>query len=156
MVSFFMLVGGCRVWFLMCTPYCTLDGWTFGLRIIGMLLALSAPCVFPLRFYTSLPRTYNWLFSLMSTNSFGLRPPSVMADSHLRKLSLQLVSIVLSWCTTIVHSFLELAEEDYFGHWSSLKKTGFGVHTSSILVTWQPSTAAPEARWTLCWAGWLS
>ena len=32
------------------------------------------------------------------------------------KLSLQLVFVTLSWSTTIALSFLELAEEDYFGH----------------------------------------
>ena len=39
-----------------------------------------------------------------------------MADSRLCKLSLQLICVTLSWSTTIAHSFLELAEEDCFGH----------------------------------------
>ena len=39
-----------------------------------------------------------------------------MVDFRLCKLSLQLVLITLSWKTTIALSFLELAEEDYFGH----------------------------------------
>ena len=39
-----------------------------------------------------------------------------MADSHLCKLSLQLIFVTLSWSTTITLSFLELAEEDCFGH----------------------------------------
>ena len=39
-----------------------------------------------------------------------------MADSRLCKLSLQLVFVTLSWSTTIALSFLELAEEDCFGH----------------------------------------
>ena len=39
-----------------------------------------------------------------------------MADSCLCKLSLQLVFVTLSWSTTITLSFLELAEEDCFGH----------------------------------------
>ena len=39
-----------------------------------------------------------------------------MADSHLCKLSLQLIFVMLSWSTTIVLSFLELTEEDCFGH----------------------------------------
>ena len=39
-----------------------------------------------------------------------------MADSHLCKLSLQLIFVTLSWNTTIALSFLELAEEDCFGH----------------------------------------
>ena len=39
-----------------------------------------------------------------------------MADSHLCKLSLQLVFVTLSWSATITLSFLELAEEDCFRH----------------------------------------
>ena len=36
--------------------------------------------------------------------------------SRLCKLSLQLIFVTLSWSTTITLSFLELAEEDSFGH----------------------------------------
>ena len=39
-----------------------------------------------------------------------------MAYSRLFKLSLQLIFVTLSWSTTIALSFLELAEEDCFGH----------------------------------------
>ena len=39
-----------------------------------------------------------------------------MADSRLCKLSLQLIFVTLSWSTTVAPSFLELAEEDCFGH----------------------------------------
>ena len=39
-----------------------------------------------------------------------------MADSRLCKLSLQLISVTLSWSTTIALSFLELTEEDCFGY----------------------------------------
>ena len=39
-----------------------------------------------------------------------------MADSRLCKLSLQLIFATISWSTTIALSFLELAEEDGFGH----------------------------------------
>ena len=39
-----------------------------------------------------------------------------MADSRLCKLSLQLIFVMLSWSTTVALSFLELAEEDCFGH----------------------------------------
>ena len=78
-----------------------------------MLHALSAFCVFPLRLYSSLPRTPNWLFSLMSASCLGLRPPAAMTNG---KLSLQLIFVTLTWGTTIKLSFLELAEEDCFGH----------------------------------------
>ena len=39
-----------------------------------------------------------------------------MADSRLCKLSLQLIFVTLPLSTTIALSFLELAEEDCFGH----------------------------------------
>ena len=39
-----------------------------------------------------------------------------MADSRLWKLSPQPIFVTLSWSTTIALSFLELAEEDRFGH----------------------------------------
>ena len=52
----------------------------FGLKMIGMLLALSASCVFPLHLHVSLPRTYKWLFSLMSAGCLGLRSPAAMTD----------------------------------------------------------------------------
>ena len=39
-----------------------------------------------------------------------------MADSRLCKLSPQLMFVTLSWSATIALSFLELAEEDCFGH----------------------------------------
>ena len=39
-----------------------------------------------------------------------------MADSRLCKLSLQLVFVSLSWSATLTLSFLELSEEDCFGH----------------------------------------
>ena len=93
------------------TPYCILDRRRFWMRIVGMLLALSASCVFPLRLYASLPQTHNWLSSLMSASCLGL-----MADSCLCKLSLQLIFLTLSLSTMILLSFLELAEEDCFGH----------------------------------------
>ena len=39
-----------------------------------------------------------------------------MVDSRLCKLSLQLIFLTLSWSTAIALFFLELAEEDCFGH----------------------------------------
>ena len=53
MVNSCMLVGGCRDKFFMHTPYRTLDRWGYGMRMVGMLHALSASCVFPLRLYAS-------------------------------------------------------------------------------------------------------
>ena len=67
--QFCMLVDGCRVRVLMRRPYCTLDRRRFGLRMIGMVLAL--PC---------LSASHNWLFSLMNANCLGLRPPAAMTD----------------------------------------------------------------------------
>ena len=107
MVSSCMLAGGCRVRFLTCTPYCTLDRRRFGMRMVRMLLALSAFCVFPLRLYASLPRTHNWLFSLISDSCLGLRPPAAMTDG--RFLPVQAVSSA-DLCNAFfehhVHAFL--------------------------------------------------
>ena len=66
----------------------------------------------------------------------------LMIHSHMGNLCLQLVFATLSWSIMTTLSFLEFTEEDCFGH----------------AYTWlgQPSTTAPEARWTLCWAGWRS
>ena len=55
MVNSCMLIRGCGDGFLMLTPSCTLDRRRFGFRMIGMLLALSASCIFLLRLYASLP-----------------------------------------------------------------------------------------------------
>ena len=54
----------------------------------------------------------------MSASWLGLMPPAAITDvdSRLCKLSLQLVFVTFSWTTTITLSFLELAEEDCFGH----------------------------------------
>ena len=55
MVSSCMLIGGCRVRFLVRGPYCTLDRRRFRLRMIRRLLAPTASCIFPLWLYASLP-----------------------------------------------------------------------------------------------------
>ena len=60
MVSSCMLVVVCRVRLLMRRPNCTSYRQWFGMRMIGMLLALSASCDFPSRLHASLPRTYDW------------------------------------------------------------------------------------------------
>ena len=128
LVSSCMLVGGCRDRFLMRTLYCTLDRRRFGLRMIKMLLVLSASCVFPLRLHASLPRTYNWLFSMMSASCLGLRPPAAMTDGWFPPV--QAVS-----SADLCNAFLE-----HHGRALSLgvrwKKIALGMHTSSILVTW--------------------
>ena len=80
MVGLCMLVGGCKDRFLMRIPYRSLDRRRFGMRMVGMLLALSASCVFLLRLDASLPRTHNWPFSLISDSCLGLRPPAAITD----------------------------------------------------------------------------
>ena len=148
MVNSCMLVGGCRDWFLMRTLYRTLDRRRFGMRVVGMLLALSASCVFPLLLCASLPRTYNWLSSLMSASCLGLRPPAAMTDGWFPPV--QAVSSA-DLCIT------------FFGHHDRAVLPGArwrGLLWACVRLPslWrgQPSAAAPEAKWTLCWAGWLS
>ena len=120
MVSSYMFVGGHRIRFLMHRPYCTSERWRFGLRMIGMLHAFSASCVFPFWLHASLPFTYNWLFSLMNTSCLSLRPPAAMTDGWFTPV----VFVTLSWSTTIMLS-IELKK--------LLKKTAFGMHVISIL-----------------------
>ena len=147
MVSSCMLVGDCRVRFWMRTPYRTLNRRRFGLRTIGMLLALSASCVFTLRLQASLSRTYDWLFSLMSAICFGLRPPAAMTDGWF--LPVQAVS-----SAGLCIAFLERhAHAVVFGAlWRRLLRAYVCLPS---LRRGQPSAAAPEARWALCWAGWF-
>ena len=148
MVTSCMLFGGCRDRFLMRTPYRTLDRWRFGMRMVGMLLAPSASCIFPSRLYASLPRTHNWLISLMSTRCLSLRPPAAMADGWF--LPLQTVS----W-TDLCNAFFEHHDHAFLlgACWRRLL---WACKCLPSLWRGQPSAAAPEARWTLRWAGWLS
>ena len=75
-----MLVGVCRVRFLMRRPLNTLDKRRFRLMMSWRLLALPASCVSPLRLYASLCRTYERRFSLVSASCLSLRPPAAMSD----------------------------------------------------------------------------
>ena len=140
-----MLVGGCTDWFLMCTPYCTLDRWRFWLRD-----AACSFCLLHFSFAASCISASNLHLTFLTDEHQLSRSETswLMADSCLCMLFLQLVFIMLSWSSTIVLSFLELAEEDCFWH----------AHYWILPSLWhgQPSAAAPEARWTLCWASWLS
>ena len=106
----------CKVWFLMCRPYCTLNRRRFGLRMIGRLLTLPASCVFPLRLYASLPWMCDWPFSRMTKNCLSLRPPDDWSLILSPASSLQLVFVTISYSTMTAFSFLELAEEDCFWH----------------------------------------
>ena len=104
MVTSCMKIGGCSVWFLLRPPYFTLDRWGFGLRMIGMLLALTGFCVFPLRLHASRPRTQNWLFSMMTTNCLGERLPAAMTDGWF--LPVKAVPSAGLWNTFSQHTFL--------------------------------------------------
>ena len=137
-----MLVGGCRVRFLMRTPYCTLD--RSGLSMIRMLIALSAPSVFPLRLHASLLRTYDRLSSLMSTNCLGLRPPAAMADGLFPP-----VHAVSS--AGLCKAFLEHHDHAFLLRARRRRLLRACVRLPS-LRRGHTSKAVPEARRTLCWA----
>ena len=140
-----VLVGGCRDRFLMRTPYRTLDRRRFGMRMVRMLLAL--------RFFFAalcLSASNSQLFCCCCccccccfTDERQLSRSEAFC---LCKLSLQLIFVTLSWSTTIALSFLELAEKRLL--WACVRFPS--------LRRGQPSAAALEARWTLCWTGWLS
>ena len=143
MVNSCMLIGGCRDLFLMCTPYCTLDRRRFGMRMGGML-AFCAFCVFPLPLYASLPQIRSWLFSLMNTSCVGLRPPAAMTDGWFPPV--QTVS-----SADLCSCFLDHHNRAFLlgARWRRLLWACI-----CLLSLWrgQSSAAAPEARWTLCWA----
>ena len=63
-------------------PTALWTGERLGWGWLGGLLALSSSCVFLLRLQASLPRTYDWLFSLLSDNCLGLGPPAAMTEGR--------------------------------------------------------------------------
>ena len=148
MVNSCMLVCGCKDWFLMHTPNHILDRWRFKMRMVGMLLTLSASCVFPLWLYASLPRTHNGLFSLMSTICLGLRPPAAMTDDWFPPV--QAIS-----SAGLCNAFSEHHDRAFLlgAYWRRLR---WACVCLSSLWHGQPSAAAHEARWTVWWADWLS
>ena len=85
MVSSCMLVVGCRVRLLLRRLYCTFYRQWFRMRMIGMLLALSASCDFPSRLHASLPRTYDWGTPTVSV--WGLLLPWLMLNAWLGRLN---------------------------------------------------------------------
>ena len=127
MVRFCMLVGVCRVRYLMRIPYCTLDRRWFGLRMIGMLPALSASCVFLLRLHASVPRIYDWLFLLMSATCLGLWLPAAMNDGLFSPVqAVPTAALCNAFLEHHDHAFLLLARRG---------KTALDMRMSCILVT---------------------
>ena len=84
----------------------------------------------------------------MSANCFSLRPSAAMTDGQF--LPLQAVS-----SAGLCNTFLECYDLDFLlgAHWRRLLWEWVCV---PLLWCGQPSATAPEARWTICWAGWLS
>ena len=118
------------------------------MRMIGMLLALSASCMFPLQLHASLPWTYNWLSSLVSASCHGLRPPAATTDGWFPP-----VQAVPS--AGLCNTFLEHHDRAFFLGACWRRLLWACVRLPSLWGV-QPSAAAPEAKCTLCWAGWLS
>ena len=140
MVNSCMLTGGCRDQFLMRTLYHTLDRRRFGMRMIGMLLALSASCFSPLRLHASLPWTYNRLFSLISTDCLSLRPTAAMTHGCFLPVqavsSAGLVTLLRSTTITLFYSVIGACRR---------RVSPLGMCTSSNLVTW---LAHPSCTWS--------
>ena len=70
----------------------------------------------------------------------------LMANTRLCKLSLQLIFVALSWSTTVSLSFLELTEEDCFGH-------AYVFHPRDVA---SPAQLHLKQDGHFCWANWLS
>ena len=97
MVNPCTLVGGCRVRFLMRTPYCTLDRRRFGMRMIVMC-SLFLPAAFFLCGFMPLCLELTTGFShwwAPAVSVWGLLLPWLRVDSHVCKLSLQMVFVTL-------------------------------------------------------------
>ena len=111
-----MLAGDCSIQFLMCTPYYTSDLYRqkFGLRMIGMLLALSASCIFAALCFSALNLR---LAFPIDERRLSQSKASCCHDWWLIPICagscVQLIFVMLSW---IMLSFLELSEEECFGH----------------------------------------
>ena len=126
-------------------PYCTLNSRRCGLRTTELLIVLSASCVFPLQLHAYLPRTLLMDF-LMDERQLSRSEVSFCYDWWLIPARAKLVFVILSWSTTIALSFLELAKRRPL--WACVRLPS--------LRRGQPSASVPEAKWTLCCAGWLS
>ena len=139
-VSSCTLIGGCRVWYLMHRSFYTLDRWRFGLIMIGMLLAFSASCIFPLWLHASLPWTYNRLFLLISTDCLSLRPTAAMTHGCFLPVqavsSAGLVTLLRSTTITLFYSVIGACRR---------RVSPLGMCTSSNLVTW---LAHPSCTWS--------
>ena len=143
-----MLTGDRRVRLLMRRPYCTLERRRSELRIIWMLLTGFASCVFPLGLHASLPRTYDGLFSLMSANCLGLRPPAAMTDGLFPPVhAVSSAGLCKAFLEHHDHAFLLRARR---------RRLLWACVCLPSLRRGHTSEAAPEARRTLCWAGRLS
>ena len=135
MASSCMLFGGCWIWFLVSTPYCTLDGG-LGWGWLGCCLFFLPPASF---FCGFLPLCLklttgfsHWQVQTISV--WGILLPWLISDSCLCKLSLQLVLVTLSWSITITLYFLELAEVDCFGHVPS-DRVIYSVNSTYLLTS---------------------
>ena len=95
------------------------------------------PLHFSFVVHASLTRTCNWLFSLMSANCLGLRPPAVM--------SVGLFPPMQAFSSADRNALLE-HHDLRFSSWSSLKKTALGMHTSHILVTWPAQRSCTRSK----------
>ena len=84
----------------------------------------------------------------MSASCLGLRPPALMTDGWFPRV--QAVS-----SSGECNAFLERPDH-VFLHGARWGRLLCACVCLPSLRRGQPNAAAPEARWTLCWAGWLS
>ena len=141
MVNSCMLVGGCNDRFLMHPPYCSLDRQRFWMRMVGMLLALSASCVFLCGFMPLCLELTTGLSSLMNTSCLGLRPPAAMTDGWFPP--------VQAVCSADPCNAFSQHHDRAFLFWTA------GEDSFGHVYVFHPCDVVSSARWTLCWAGWL-
>ena len=141
-----MLFGGCGVRVFMRRPRCTWDWKGHCLRMIGKLLAPSASRVCPLLHYASdsnLQRVF-----LTDERQRSRSEASCCHDWWLIPACASCLSF-FSWSVSEHHDrgFLLGARRRRL-HWACV--------CLPFLRRGQLSAAAPEARWSICWAGWFS
>ena len=148
--QFLLLIGGCRLWFLMHRPYCTLDRQCFGLRM--RMTGIHSFCFLCLSFAVSCLSSLNLQLAFLSDECWlSQSEASCCCDwwliSTCASLFLQLVFVMLSWSTTIMISFLKLTEEDCFGH-------AYSFHPCDVASPVQLHLKQDGLYAGQCWLSW--
>ena len=147
------------------------EGWESALACLLMALESDSWCIHPTALWTGDSLGWGWLEGcslILPRASFLVALYFGDSNLHLafltdeRQLSQSEAFrchgwwLVPAWARCLFSICFLGALQSYFPSWSLPVKTAWGIRMSSILANGQSITSEPEARWTLCWAGWLS